>query len=148
GEFRSLLRDHSESAVESFPSMALDLQLQPGFGYVLFGEPPQTRWPGSNAEIAAPAEPAATGSRRNVGPVDISADQAVAPVTLGEFMLMGDGRPPMRGMMVFIPRIAPQLFPPQDAVEPAVVGSKPIQKSAESGPVHPVDSQVSRKGGH
>lgn len=152
-ESRGLLSNQPDAKFEAYPSMALDVQLRPGFAYVLFGEPPQAQWPENTPSEEMPAPSAPPPPKRNVGPMDVTADEGAAPVTLGEFMLMGDRQPPMRGLMVFIPRVAPELFAPDlvpvsPEVEPPVVADKIMDKSNASGNRRSGGvSQVSKKKG-
>ncbi len=95
-----------------FWSLALEVQLEPGFAYVLTGASPQAEWtaPGTAAGIA--------GVERQV-PAPGLGPAADAPPTLGELFFTG-GEPPRRSMLVFLPRIPDGLLsPPQVAAERA-----------------------------
>jgi hypothetical protein len=145
GSNRRLIPNKSDESIESYPTMALDMQLLPGFAYLLFGEPPQTRWPDAAHadDVAAPSPPSAS-SRRGVGPMDVTADEGAAPVTFGEFMLVGDRQPVMRGLVVFIPRIAPTLFAPEQSPGPS---TSPPAAVVDNSPSRTGRSQVSKKKG-
>lgn len=144
GSTHRLIPRNTDESIEVYPSMALDMQLMPGFAYVLFGEQPQARWPDAPRAEESLAQPAPAPAKRSIGPMDVTADEGAPPVTFGEFMLVGDRQPIMRGMVVFIPRIAPVLFAPeqsprQQSVAPSNVVAKPLSRAASP--------QVSRKAG-
>jgi hypothetical protein len=141
GDLRRLLGEEPSDAGESFATLALDLQLEATFAYVLVSESPQIDWPtldrpaevnaalGQNAlelggagvdgepepEItAAKTAPAAPRPPRpsRVGPPGDVGPEAGAPMTLGEMLLPLSESPPMRQVMVFVPKIPQELFPP------------------------------------
>lgn len=101
---------------QAFPSMALDLQLQPGFAYVLISESPNVDWAGLDGDAggAPQASVAAIQPKANVprtGPFDDW--NPAAPPTLGEFLLQvkrDPPHPPGRGILIFIPKIPSELL--------------------------------------
>ena len=116
GDLRRLLGDEDETAAsQAFGSMALDLQLQAGYAYLLLGESPQIDWPGLDAPPAANDEPqtAATAEPRpsRTGPIDMIGPEATAPRTLGEMLLLPDP-PANRIVLGFVPKIPSELFVP------------------------------------
>lgn len=129
-DLRRLLKEGTEP-VEGYGSMALDLQLQSGYAYVLLGESPQMDWPGVEAAMAAAhnsggasasAKPAARTGK--VGPSESIGPQVAAPLTMGELLLCGADRTPRtRDVLVFVPKIAPDLFSNgQGPAAPAPIG--------------------------
>ena len=90
--------------------------------------------------------------RRKVGPVDPSAGDATNPVTLGEFMLMGDRQPLMRCLLIFLPRIAPELFPPENDSNQGATLQVDRKKTAPGSDQRPAsgsagDARVTKKKG-
>jgi hypothetical protein len=96
--------------VEAFPSLVLDLELEPGLAYVVTTESPDIDWPRLPADDpeGVPARPRPS-SRSGPGPGPGPA--AAGPPTLGEWLLGAPRRPPTRDMLVLIPRIPPELWP-------------------------------------
>lgn len=102
-DLRRLLGEHPEDAGEPFPSLALDLQLEAGFAYVLSSVSPATESRGPDSPSAA---------RNRFGPDDSIGPEAMAPMTLGELLLPKSIAPPTREILVLVPRISSDLFPP------------------------------------
>ncbi len=119
-DLRRLLGSETRSE-QGFSSMAIDLQLQPGFAYVLLCESPQNDWPGLDG--SAPTAPASTAAKPakppRTGPFDMIGPEAAAPPTLGELLLAVHRDPPAKGLLVLIPKISPQLLPPDRAASPS-----------------------------
>lgn len=140
---RLLLGQKPEDAGEAFASLALDLQLQAGYAYVLVSESPSVDWPaldkpaadqpsavgdqqaaageGESSKsgvdqaaksAAVAAKPPAVRPRGGVGPDEAIGPEAGAPRTLGEVLLPLSVSPPTRELLVFVPRIPQELFPP------------------------------------
>lgn len=137
---RRLLGEKPEDAGEAFASVALDLQLQAGFAYVLISESPNIDWPQLDAPaLAAPVIPASAMVRQpptddpkpaaaspqsaapippvrpakpRIGPDDYAGPEAGVPRTLGEVLLPSMRSPPTREILLFVPRIPDELFPP------------------------------------
>jgi hypothetical protein len=129
-----------DEPTESFASVALDMRMQSGCAYVLVSEPPTTDWPAfdrpatalpnlpstlrqvaagslvetlrSGAAPAAATPAQAPTPRSRVGPDDTIGPEAGAPRTLGEVLLPAMSSPPAREIIVFLPKIPDELFPP------------------------------------
>jgi hypothetical protein len=115
---------------ESFGSVAIDLQLESGYAYVLLGEQPQSHWMG----IDPPSVEAADRSARSVAPSSNQRREgpdAVAPPTLGELMLAPEQPGANRAVLVFIPKVAEDLFLPEQAAMRAM--HSPTQTVGEGG---------------
>lgn len=100
---------------EGFGSLALDMQMEPGFAYILVGESPQAAWPGIDAEEAPGAVKAAPRTHHaasRIGPQDSMGPEVATPRTLGEVLLPVEGSPQSRSVLVFVPKVGPELFPP------------------------------------
>jgi hypothetical protein len=122
-DLRRLLDEKSQGAggasrgsSVAFESLRVDLQLESQWIYLLVSESPEIDWPEMDANAAATASNAETrtlingskpGGRMSFG----DGPDAPAPQTLGETLLPVDRDPPLRSIVVFIPRIAPELFP-------------------------------------
>jgi hypothetical protein len=121
-----LLVQEDEQPDALFPSVALDLQLEVGYAYVLTYESPGVAWETidtkEDVEASTPAdagtevdeadpEPAAARPR-HVGPGDAVSAEVAAPWTAGELLMAAKERLPRRVVLVFIPRIPEELFPP------------------------------------
>jgi hypothetical protein len=118
-DLRRLLGEQ-QRASGGFAGAVLDVQLDGGYAYVLIGESPQSPWPtdGGGAERGAdPMIPSRTRQSTRVGPLETVGPEAVAPLTLGELFLAGPRNPPTRDVLIFVPRIAADLFAPHP--EPA-----------------------------
>ena len=101
------------------------MQLEEGFGYALLFESPDVDWAFGSADrddattdpvIAALDEP--VNDPKQVGPT------ADAPPTFGELLLRTTNRPLTRRVLVFVPKFARELFPP-DTVGAARGGNRP-----------------------
>lgn len=123
GSFRPRLGDESPHD-EVFESMAMELELESGWAYVLTCESPERQWTQSDGAGSAVESggsggntPSPDETRRNesngLGP------EAAAPETAGELILRTEGHPPSRGMLVFLARIPQKLYPPAIGAEPA-----------------------------
>ncbi len=150
---RRLLGEKPEDAGEAFASIALDLQLQSGFAYVLVSESPTIDWPqldtlapavargmATTSDVIEPSAPAAapptTATRPRIGPDDSVGPEAGAPRTLGEVLLPVNNNPPAREILVFVPKIPEELFPPvyeSDLHTRAGQGSTPARRESEGG---------------
>lgn len=122
---------------ESFAAAALDMRLQAGYAYVLVSESSTVDWPAldrpapvvralpSNLRSFVPSVVAGAGMQPSmptstpdprpmtrVGPDDVIGPEAGAPRTLGEVLLPTYTHPPMREIIVFVPKIPDELFPP------------------------------------
>jgi hypothetical protein len=89
-----------------FPSARLEALLEPGYAYVLVSETPRARWQTDDAD----PKPAAT----DIGPHAAVGPGATAPETIGEFLLASRSEPPMRNILVFVPRIPAELWQPYE----------------------------------
>lgn len=95
--------------------LALTLPLYPGLAYVLTYESPQISWPGDEAEESSGIRNQPFSKRRMLGPHEAVESPGLATsiaTTLGELLLKINTSPPSHDMLVFIPRIAPELYPP------------------------------------
>lgn len=124
---RKLLGEQ-QTQVDGFAACALDLQLEPGYAYVLVGEPPQAKWIAPGAE-AAPDQPAAIPPRfartPRVGPSDLFANEEATPLTIGELLLPRAAKPASRGILVFVPKVSPDLLLSHQRGVPAVAARSP-----------------------
>ncbi len=77
---------------EALGALAIEIELEPGYAYVLTGETPAVEW------LDPPGDPA--------GP------NVETPDTLGEFLFSRRTRPPLRTLLVFVPRISDRLLRP------------------------------------
>ncbi len=77
---------------EVFRALAIEIELEHGYAYVLTGEAPVDEW------IDPPRDP--------VGPT------VETPDTLGEFLFSQRTKPPLRTLLVFVPRISDRLLRP------------------------------------
>lgn len=83
-----------------YPSLAVHAELEGGYAYVLTGASPKSVWSDDETVIEQP--PAS----------DVLGPDAPAPATFGEMVFRRASEPPMRTVLVFIPRIPPGLNPP------------------------------------
>ena len=93
------------------PGLGVSMRLDDQYAYVLTGDAPDRPWDGS---APAPARPAADDGARpsaEVGP------EAVSPLTFGEMLFRTEGTVPTRTILVFVPRIAAELFPQEESSE-------------------------------
>ena len=112
---RRLLGERDEP-IEGFGSGALDLQLEPGYAYVLVGESPQAEWARqaeANPKSASPSLPPRLAHKPRMGPIDPAGPESAAPYTLGELLLPVDRNLSTRGVLIFVPRIPEYLLPGQ-----------------------------------
>ncbi len=77
---------------EVFGTLAIEIELETGYAYVLTGETPALEW------TDPPRDPA--------GP------NVETPDTLGEFLFSQRTEPPLRTLLVFVPRISDRLLRP------------------------------------
>ena len=89
------------SYAEVFTSIDLELQLEPGLAYALTGESVDVEWPSFDADGDPPATTDASPPPPRVGPA------VSTPVTVGELLFCGRGRPRSRGVLVFVPQLPP-----------------------------------------
>lgn len=95
--------------------LALNLPLHPGLAYVMTYESPQISWPGDEERESPGIRDPSSPKRRMLGPHEAVESQGPATsiaTTLGELLLKINTQPPSHDMLVFIPRIAPELHPP------------------------------------
>jgi hypothetical protein len=132
-DLRRLMGEKPADAGEAFATLALDLQLQAGYAYVLVSESPEVDWPeldrpalvnevlvGAAGDEPAPDAPDESlpavrprdGGWSHVGPPESVGPEAGAPLTLGEMLLPLSVSPPMRRVLAFVPKIPAELFPP------------------------------------
>ena len=86
--------------------MRIDELLSAGSAYVLVGASPAMSWPGD-----PPRAP--VGPQSGLGP------QGQPPPVVGELLLSGGRGQDGRGILVFVPVIAPELFPDPLAIDAA-----------------------------
>ena len=87
--------------------MALEVQLQPGYAYVLTFESPEVSWPepGRPPQETDEDPEAARGERGADSPAPPPPGPGTdTPATVGELLFRGT-LPRARGMLVFVPRI-------------------------------------------
>ncbi len=112
---RKLLGDRTASG-EVFASIALEVQLEAGFAYVLTGESPQVQWRENADRSELPQEnpsPDSVGSTQRPADGSSKADERslAAAATIGELLFVRQAQPPTRNMLVFVPRISTPMFP-------------------------------------
>ncbi|MCZ6543375.1 MAG: hypothetical protein O6768_06885 [Planctomycetota bacterium] len=112
---RKLLGDRTVSG-EVFASIALEVQLEAGFAYVLTGESPKVHWREHSDGSELPQEnppPDSAGSPQRDTDGSSKADQQsiAAAATIGELLFVGQTQPPTRKLLVFVPKISTPLFP-------------------------------------
>jgi hypothetical protein len=90
-----------------FPSASVEVLLEPGYAYILVGEVPQARW--QTDDTGAEPAPTVPTALPAVGP------RAAAPKSIGELILAGAADPPIRNLLVFVPRIPARLWQPYEA---------------------------------
>ncbi|TVQ54183.1 MAG: hypothetical protein EA377_06255 [Phycisphaerales bacterium] len=120
---------------ESLATLAMELQLEPGYAVVLIAAAPDEQWNDSGEENAQGDEnDGSSGSSRRAARTGPGMGPPVAtPVTVGELLLLSDGRGvPSRGVLVFVPRIGSELLPPAELESSDVRRTMPEQeKDAE-----------------
>ncbi len=94
---------------ERLVSMRIDELLRAGSAYVLVGASPGMSWPGDPP-------------RAPVGPPSGRGPEGQPPPALGELLLSGGRGQHTRGILVFVPVIAPELFPEPVAIDAAATG--------------------------
>jgi hypothetical protein len=100
-DLRRLLGDSASRSGQALGSMAMDLMMDSDFGYVLLADAPTVDTaPGANS-IA----PGATRRKPAVGPSEDEGTGHAATMTIGEFLMTTERKPPMRVVFVFQPRI-------------------------------------------
>lgn len=119
GERRvSLLPREKTRRGEFYDRISITLRIPPDRAFVLAYESPNVKWPGD--ESGSGSSRAGNDARRRsgpgVGPIDSRGPDTLAPTTLGALLLYGETDPPSRCLLVFVPRIAPNMFPPAPAV--------------------------------
>lgn len=120
-QYHRLLGQTSTDA-ESLTSLAMHMLLQDGYAYVLTCACPQHDWhehKHEDDEVESDEAVAETG-RTSRGAMVMGPD-VKPPMTVGQLMLSSHGSRANRGMLVFTPRIARELFPPG---EPLAAGSR------------------------
>jgi hypothetical protein len=110
----------------------MHVELEAGYAYVLTGESPQTEWlvedeGDSTSDAALDSALTAVAPSALGPPVDLLGPGAMAPQTLGELMLLGQDRPPSRGMLVFVPRVPRELYPPDHPALRPRAANEPVE---------------------
>jgi hypothetical protein len=113
------LRVWNESASddhrELFDSIGLELELEAGFAYVLTCESPQAAWGATGGHagdsIATPDSAAVSFAPVSKHDGASTGPDVVAPLTLGEALLLSETGLPSRGVIIFLPRIPAHLMP-------------------------------------
>jgi hypothetical protein len=116
GDWRQIAgpSNHPTSDHESFETARVDMLLQPGTAYILTG--------GTAAELDDEADPVdraptAGGTLPRMGPPsDGLGPEAATPLTIGEMLLRTPMRAPRRTMLIFVPRIPPDLLRDHEAL--------------------------------
>jgi hypothetical protein len=153
-DLRRLMGEKPADAGEAFATLALDLQLQAGYAYVLVSESPEADWPeldrpavvnealaGVVGDEPAPGAPDGSlpavrprdGGWSRMGPPEAIGPEAGAPLTLGEMLLPLSVSPPMRRVLAFVPKIPAELFPPIYESDEAI--GRAGDRSGEPSPV-------------
>ncbi len=96
-----------ERPPEVLADLMVRTRLQPGSALVLTGEAPSAEW------LAPPADAEPGGTSRDQQDGDDESEPArsdfgpetTAPDTLGEFLFRNPGEPPLRTLLVFVPRL-------------------------------------------
>lgn len=99
-----------------FDELSMVLQLEPDWAYILTAERPNVRWPGdidSDVSRSTPNIPARPTRGRGpaAGPAASSGPVQAGPTTLGVMMLVQRTPIPLRTLLVFVPKIAMELYP-------------------------------------
>jgi hypothetical protein len=111
---------------DRFASLAVDLELEPGYAYVIASAAPGEEWTadafGPGAGEVTPNDETSTGeleARSDAGSeesVESGLGPAVtAPLTIGELLLCPETGRPQRELILLVPRIPDALFPPERA---------------------------------
>lgn len=106
-DLRRLLGDSPASSGQALGSMAMDLMLDADFGYVLLAASP------AQEAVAQAGDSSATVNRKKpmIGPSGDDEAENALTMTIGEFLMTTERKPPMRVVFVFTPRIAAELDP-------------------------------------
>ena len=102
---------------EVFHGLAIEVELHPGYAYVLTGEAPAISWGGTSESQPGHLASAAHGPA--AGP------DTATPDTLGEFLFCSRTVPPLRTLLVFLPRIPDRLLQPY-RIEGAASEGQPV----------------------
>ncbi len=89
---------------EVFKRLAIEVELRPGYAYILTGEAPAISWNEPSEPQSEQGDSAARGP--TAGP------DTETPDTLGEFLFSSRAEPPLRTLLVFVPRIPDRLLQP------------------------------------
>lgn len=116
-DLRDLLQVEGDFEGERFETLELRLEMTGGYAYLLTAERPGLAWVPDrvatpDADQAATPPPAGRSTRRTMGPLDSVGPDAATPPTLGELLFKGGGAQPSRGVVVFVPRVSRDLYPP------------------------------------
>lgn len=119
------LLGQSRVDAEPLASLTTHLLLEPGFAYILTCECPLASWTVDDDEgVAHSPDTGEKASQASAGPTGTHGPVAQPPTTLGQLMLASHAGPPSRGMLIFTPRIAPELLPPDEPVALAGPGAR------------------------
>lgn len=105
------LLGQSRALSEPIASLAAQLLLEPGYTYILTCECPQIAWGDGEQDSDGARQPDAASAMGPSAGVGLG-PQVQAPMTLGQLMLTSHSGRRSRGMILFTPRIAAELFPP------------------------------------
>ena len=89
---------------EVFRRLAIEIELRPGYACILTGEAPAISWTNHTEPSSEHLDATAAGTA--VGP------ETETPDTLGEFLFSSRAEPPLRTLLVFVPRIPDRLLHP------------------------------------
>ena len=95
-----------------FGSMSLEVQLEAGYMYVLTGESPEIEWQNGEDVPAAGSRSGREGTSRRGGLLDVG-PEAAPPPTMGELLFSSSSATGTRGVLVIVPKIAAELFLPE-----------------------------------
>jgi hypothetical protein len=118
---RRLLGDQALQG-DVFPSAGLEVLLEPGFACILVSEGPRVAWPSDEIDPQPASVAGPYAAHPGVGP------DARAPQALGEVLLATRSDPPLRSMLVFVPRIPTGLWQPYDAA----AGASPHEEPSDA----------------
>ncbi len=112
-DYLQLLGTDRPQATEGFISMAVDLQLDPGFAYILTWEEPDTIWTAAGGRSSSSEEEvdASTDSSLRPGGIGVG-PEFEAPPMLGQLLFSAESGRSGRGLLIFVPRVPAALFPP------------------------------------
>jgi len=114
---------------QSFASIALDVQLEAGYAYVIASESPQIEWPGLDGESGEARQTPVERSSRRRGMMDVG-PEAAPPPTLGELLLAPPSASKSRGILILVPKIAADLFLPEQLAARARQGEAAPQRGS------------------